>query len=279
MSNARRRKESTGQIYTLGHKLGEHNTIIEQSASPSRRVLPQGFAVGTRLNGYGGGAYTIDRCGSFIFAESRNGGVYELDPATSQVDNLVAGLPGRQYADFDANPCSPQWVVAVCSQGPRQIGQCIVLINRKTKEVHTLIHGSDFYLHPRFSPCGTRLLWMQWTLPYMPWNGAVLYTAELNGTLLVKHKRIAGEPGKFGVSQPRWGPDGSFYFVYDVTGYWQLYHVAPKAQEYSKIRLQGLETVDFAAAEFYVRRFELSLFEQDLFLHLGVIALAFTTLR
>ena len=45
--------------------------------------------------------------------------------------------------------------------------------------------GRDFYAAPRISPDGTRLAWLSWDLPWMPWDGCELCVADLaaDGTL------------------------------------------------------------------------------------------------
>ena len=42
-----------------------------------------------------------------------------------------------------------------------------------------LTGGHDFYSSPRLSPDGNRLAWLAWDHPNMPWNGTLLYLAEL----------------------------------------------------------------------------------------------------
>ena len=46
-------------------------------------------------------------------------------------------------------------------------------------EIVTLVSGSDFYAAPRPSPDGSRLAWLSWDLPYMPWDNTNLWAAEL----------------------------------------------------------------------------------------------------
>ena len=42
-----------------------------------------------------------------------------------------------------------------------------------------LVSGNDFYSSPRFSPDGSRLAWLTWNHPNMPWDGTELWTGEL----------------------------------------------------------------------------------------------------
>ena len=57
----------------------------------------------------------------------------------------------------------------------------------------------------------------------MPWDSATLYVADVRDDgALGRPRRIAGGDGS-AVFQPEWGPDGQLYFVWDETGWGQLY--------------------------------------------------------
>ena len=45
---------------------------------------------------------------------------------------------------------------------------------------HVLARGHDFYASPRLSPDGNWLTWLAWDHPNMPWNGTLLYLAEID---------------------------------------------------------------------------------------------------
>ena len=48
--------------------------------------------------------------------------------------------------------------------------------------MRVLVSGSDFYAFPAPSPDGTRLAWICWDPPRMPWDGTELRVAALDGT-------------------------------------------------------------------------------------------------
>jgi hypothetical protein len=58
-----------------------------------------------------------------------------------------------------------------------------------------LVGGHDFFASPRLSPDGSRLIWLAWDHPNMPWNGSTLYLAQLDEAGGIAESRaIAGGP-------------------------------------------------------------------------------------
>jgi Tol biopolymer transport system component len=83
----------------------------------------------------------------------------------------------------------------------------------------------------------------------MPWTSTTLYVADwLNGKLGIA-KPIAGIFTRESILQPRWGPEGSLFFVSDRTGFWQIYEMRKDTQEVS-ITLSGLQNYNFSVPEF-----------------------------
>ena len=57
----------------------------------------------------------------------------------------------------------------------------------------------------------------------MPWDGTELWIGEFDDdNTLKKTKKIAGGVTE-SIFQPEWSPDGSLYFVSDVSGWWNLF--------------------------------------------------------
>ena len=85
--------------------------------------------------------------------------------------------------------------------------------------------GHDFTSSPRVSPDGTRLAWLTWDHPNMPWDATELWVAALtpDGTL-DDPERIAGGQDE-SIFQPEWSPDGRLHFISDRTNWWNLYRL------------------------------------------------------
>ena len=109
-----------------------------------------------------------------------------------------------------------------------------------------VVSGHDFYSTPRFSPDGSRLSWLAWRHPQMPWDGTELWVAEVAAEGAIERPRCVAGSDSQSIVQPGWSPDGTLYFASDRTGWWNLYRlvedrveaVYPMAAEFGRPQWQ-----------------------------------------
>ncbi|KAL2856165.1 Alpha/Beta hydrolase protein [Aspergillus pseudodeflectus] len=261
---------STGQIYALESRPAEggRHAIVEilasTSTSPSTRdVLPAGYNAMGAIHEYGGGSFLVypDE-GTVLFTDYPRNGIFSLNPRSGEVTTIVPPNPHIRYGNFHVYPRRHEWILAVReTHGPRGADEnSVVAIHALTGEVSTVAQGADFYQHPQFSPDGRYVSWIQWNHPDMPWTGSVLHVAVWEArTVLTDMETIvvAGQPGAESICQPRWGPDGTLFFVSDRSGFWQLYRWEATGSgtgveiegEVKMIELKGLECAEFGSRE------------------------------
>jgi len=189
-------------------------------------VVPPGFNVRTRVHEYGGGAWfrhdDVLFCSSFD--DSR---LYRIDgpgaeprPITPEPaePHALRYADGRVFADGRLIVC----VREVHGEG-EPTNELVVLPTDGSAEPRVVATGRDFYAAPRPSADGTRLAWLAWDHPRMPFEGTDLCVADLGGDgSLANDRRVAGSDEE-SIFQPEWSQAGDLYFVSDRTGWSNLY--------------------------------------------------------
>jgi dipeptidyl aminopeptidase/acylaminoacyl peptidase len=190
-------------------------------------VTPPGFNVRTTVHEYGGGAYLLHD-GTVYFSNFADQRVYRQDAGGDPVP-ITPDTGGRdRYADGRVTPDGGS-LVCVRERHPEPddpsgvVNELVTLPPDGATEPRTIRSGRDFYSTPRIAPDGSRLSWLEWDLPWMPWDGCELVVGDLAGDgSLSGVRRVAGFVGEESIFQPTWSPDGDLHFASDRTGWWNL---------------------------------------------------------
>ena len=174
-------------------------------------LVPAPYSARTTVHEYGGGAFCVS--GDMVFFSNF------ADQRLWRADGPRAITPddGARYADGDVSPDGSR-IACVRERhldGGEVVNDLVVLAADGSSDAkpEVVAHGHDFYAAPRFSPDGSRLAWLTWDHPRMPWDGTEL---EVDGEV------VAGGPEE-SISQPRWSPDGALHWMSDRTGWWNPY--------------------------------------------------------
>ncbi len=207
---------------------GGRNVLVRLTGSRAVDITPTGFNVRTRVHEYGGGDYAVQK-GVICFSNFSDQRLYVQslgDDPTPPVSLTPAA--DMRYADARIHP-NRNCLICVredhSSKGTVVNALVRLDLDRFDDCGKVLVSGNDFYSSPRISPDGTRLAWLTWNHPNMPWDGTELWTAEIDGSqTLTSCQRVAGGKDE-SIFQPEWSPDGNLYFVSDRTGWWNLYQL------------------------------------------------------
>jgi dipeptidyl aminopeptidase/acylaminoacyl peptidase len=189
--------------------------------TPADGVSDLQVGVTSRVHEYGGGAYLAS-----------GGQIWFSDAATQRIIRLgvdgtrIAVTPETtdRYADLrlvrDRLVC-----VRERHLGGEVINELVSVPADGSEPPQVIASGWDFYSFPRPSPDHRYLAWTCWNAPQMPWDGAVLFLAEIQADgRLSEPVHIAGGTEE-SVFQPEWSPVGVLHFVSDRIGWWNLYRL------------------------------------------------------
>jgi dipeptidyl aminopeptidase/acylaminoacyl peptidase len=205
---------------------GRSVIVRRDSSGALNDVNPPPLNARTRVHEYGGGDYTV-RNGAVYFSNFADQRIYCSRKA--EPPKPVTPIADLRYADAVIDE-SRQRLICVREDhtvADREAVNTLVSISLAGDGATgpVLVAGNDFYSSPRLSPDGSKLAWLTWNHPNMPWDGTELWIGSIDDKGLTTTRRVAGGSEE-SIFQPEWSPDGTLYFVSDRNGWWNLYRVA-----------------------------------------------------
>lgn len=224
-------------LETRPEESGRDMICASHSDGMRQDVTPQPFNTRTRVHEFGGGGFTAAG-GKVFFSNLLDQRVYVQERKDGQAFQNPRPLtpepqqPGKhlRFADLaldqkgnrliavqedhrETDQDSPASLVAISLEGdPEALPQI-------------LANGADFYTSPRVSPDGSKLAWLQWNHPDMPWYRTELWIADITDDGTLKNKKALIADDNDAITQPEWSPDGLLYFCSDRSGWWNIYRI------------------------------------------------------
>ena len=234
------------------------NVIVRRSAAGGTEdITPPRFNARTRVHEYGGGSYLVDE-ETIYFSNFNDQRLY----CQSQSGLPAAITPEGPFCYADSVKDRRRNRLICVREDRRESVQAavntIVTLGLEEEDLgQVLIGGNDFYSSPRLSPDGSKLAWLTWNHPNMPWDGTELWVGDVkNDGSIGERNKVAGGDAE-SIFQPEWSPEGVLYFVSDRSGWWNLYrlnegaieHLVKKSAEFGLPQwLFGMSTYAFESA-------------------------------
>ena len=245
---------------------GGRSTIVAAAgASDEPRVLlPAPWNARSRVHEYGGKSYlpvpSLSLAGGFnlVFANFADQRLYAAGGAVEAGIEPVPLTPaegGFRFADLVLSPGGDQiWCVRETVRplegseppagfhvgGGLAVRREIVAVPldgsaaSDPAAIRVLVSGAQFFAFPTPSPDGTRLAWISWNHPNMPWDGTELRVGAVPADTVAGGLQVADAALVMGGEQesvlaPLWRDDTALYVISDASGWWNLYEVAASA--------------------------------------------------
>lgn len=226
---------------------GGRLTVLARAAAsdaPARELVAAPFNVRSRVNEYGGASWAAVGSGDgqkLVFANFRDQRLYLVDahggtpvpltPESSGAD----GDPALRFAEIIQGPAGH--VLAICEDHRTDLRRYIAAIpldGSAAQDPGALLEvtaSSRFVAAPRLNPSGTRISWISWEHPQMPWDGTELHVADLGDLAAANDTVLAGSTSE-SVLQPEWLDDDRLVFISDRSGWWNPYlHDVPSSTQ------------------------------------------------
>jgi dipeptidyl aminopeptidase/acylaminoacyl peptidase len=223
-----------GHVYWLEGRPQEQGRSVvvrlEQDGQQAE-LTPKICNVRTRVHEYGGGSWTV-KDDAVYFSNFADGRLYRQVRGAAEPEALTPAPPERErdwrFADGEIDGRCNRWIgVREDHSAEGEPVNTIVAVDLGkpgAEPGRVLIAGHDFFCSPRLSPDARRLVWLTWDHPHMPWNGTMLYLADIDDTGAIGTPAPITGGKEESIFQPEWSPDGrAIMFVSDRTGWWNLY--------------------------------------------------------
>lgn len=229
------RSGTLGRIYWRESRPAERGRqvlMVRERDGTIRQLTPEGFNVRTRVHEYGGSSYTlVDTAIAFVnFADQR---LWWHAPGR---DPVAMTPPGYRYADCDFDQKGRRLIcvredhteATTAAHGEERNEIVAIPVPAEGQPPgppdagRVLVTGWDFVAYPRVSPDGTRLAYIAWAHPNMPWDRAALQVAELRGDEVGSTWVVVNDPEQSAI-EPVWSQDGVLHYINDLSLWWNLY--------------------------------------------------------
>ena len=209
------------ELYWLEGRPLEGGRYVFVNFNTKEDLFKDPFYARTLVHEYGGRC-SIIKDGVLYFCNYKDQNIYKVEGGNSP--KAITKTSEKRFGDLTIHP-NGKWIYCVMEDhaDAKNIINSIVKIDIDSGSIEQISNNHDFYMSPKISSNGNKLIYIFWDHPNMPWDGTELWEASLNdnGTIN-KEKKIAGGINE-SVLEPLWSQDDKLFFISDRNGYWNIY--------------------------------------------------------
>ena len=195
---------------------GGLSSIIQYNFEDSHSInlTRNEFNVKSKIHEYGGIPYHVDEKQIF-FVNSDDQNIYQIE---NKKITKITNLRKVKIGEIAAYKNHLYFVVEDGNgNGSKYPINYIAYLNLEDANygVKKIIEGASFYSNLKISSDGLKLLWLEWDLPFMPWEASKLISVALSAQGVVGDmQQIDGGLGR-SIFQPEWDGDDIIYVCED----------------------------------------------------------------
>ncbi|MFM8426123.1 MAG: S9 family peptidase, partial [Chloroflexota bacterium] len=186
---------------------GRYVIMRRTSSGDTNECTPPDFNARTSVHEYGNGAFTVSK-GIIYFVNYKDQHIYRQAPGETPVP--LTPTNGYRYADLRVDEKRNR---ILCIREDHTVeGEAVntlVSVNLNGNDDGTVLgSGNNFYSSPRLDPSGTKLAYLTWNHPNMPWDGCELWLADIHEDGTLHNADLVAGSATESIYQPEWSPEG-----------------------------------------------------------------------
>ncbi|XP_047740915.1 uncharacterized protein LOC108675940 [Hyalella azteca] len=229
---------ATGHVFWVEEVSSEdgHGVLFQYNVDNQKIVRWTNTTVDvrSRVYEYGGGSFLVYN-NTVFYVSGHDNQLYRQHGPLSTAEK-ISNSPKKRYADLTYSPKTQRLYCVYEDHGPVEGGRAkeprhgIAVFDLLAGKERDMFSHADFFAAPRVTEDGTKLVWIQWNHPDMPWDNTRLYAGTLSQEVLVDiNVEIYLQHNS--MMTPNWNQHHELLYIHDLSGWWNLYIVNRQGAE------------------------------------------------